>query len=100
MIIIAETQEGLEFFEVGGLGPGLDSFNLLGVCGDALGGNDVAQVFDRFLEELAFGDLAIEFMLSQEFKDLVKVLLMFEVILTINQDIINVDDHKFIKKRV
>ena len=77
MIVIAEAQEGLEFFEVGGLRPGLNSFDLLGICGDTLGGNDVAQVFYSFLEEFAFGDLAIEFMLSQEFEDLMKVLLMF-----------------------
>src|SRR3954447_7030857 len=62
-VVIAHAEEGLEFLEVGGGWPCFDGLHFLGVSSDALRGDDMAQVLDSGLEELAFGGLAIELVL-------------------------------------
>src|SRR4051794_18890256 len=64
------------------LTPGLDGLDFLGVGGDALVGDDVAEVGDGGFEELALGGLTIELVLSQEGEDLSDVFGVFGVGLT------------------
>ena len=44
MVVIADAEERLQFFERGGHGPGLNSLDFLGISGDALVRNNVAKV--------------------------------------------------------
>ena len=58
----------------------------------------MAQVFDSFLEEFTLDDLAIEFVLAQGFKDKAEVSGVFFLIRAVDEDVINVDNDKFIKE--
>ena len=58
----------------------------------------MTQVFDRVLEKFALGDLAIQFVLSKEFQNLVKVLVVFLIILAIDENIININHHEFVEE--
>ena len=80
----------MQFFQGLGNRPGLYGLNLLGVGHDALIGDDVAQVGHGGFEELAFRDLAVEFMLPQEGEDLSDVLAVFLVIGAEDEDVIDV----------
>ena len=58
----------------------------------------MAQVFNSFLEEFTLDDLAIEFILTQGFEDKVEMSGVFFLIRTVDEDVINVDNDKFIKE--
>src|SRR6184192_827628 len=53
----------------------------------------MAQVFDRFLKEFAFGHVSIHLVLAEDFEDLADVVDVLLVISAIDQDIIDIYDH-------
>jgi hypothetical protein len=97
-VVIANAKEGLQFFQCLGDGPGLDGLDLLGVGGDALVRDDVAEIGHGGFEKLAFGDLAVEFVLPQEGEDLSDVFAVFLVILAKNEDVVNVHDDRLVEE--
>jgi hypothetical protein len=98
VVVVAETEEGLEFLKVHGSRPSLDGLHLLGVGCDALCRDDVTEVFDGGLEEFTLCGLAIELMFAEEVKDLSQVLLVVVIILAVDEDVINVNDDTFIEQ--
>ena len=58
----------------------------------------MAQVFDSFLEEFTLDDLAIEFVLAQGFEDKAEMSGVFFLIRAVDEDVINVDNDKFVKE--
>ena len=58
----------------------------------------MSQVFDRFFEEFTFGHIPIHLVLAEDLKDLVDVVLVVGFVLTIDQDIINVDNDTNVQK--
>jgi hypothetical protein len=97
-IVVAHAEEGLEFLEIGGGWPCFDGFYFLGVGGDTLCRDDMAQVLDSGLEKLAFGCFAIELVFAEESKDLTQVFLVVSLVLAVYEDIINVHDDTFVKE--
>jgi hypothetical protein len=97
-VVIANAKEGLQFFQCLGDGPGLDGLDLLGVGGDALVGDDVAEIGHGGFEELALGDLAVEFVLPQEGEDLSDVFAVVLVVLAKDEDVVDVHDDRLIEE--
>jgi hypothetical protein len=97
-VVVAHAEEGLEFLEIGGGWPCFDGLYFLGVSGDALCRDDMAQVFDGGLEELALGCFAIELVFAEESKDLVQVFLVVGIVLAVYEDIVNVHDDAFVEE--
>src|SRR3954451_22361602 len=97
-VVVAHAEEGLEFLEVGRGWPCFDGLYFLGVGGDALRGDDMTQVFNSGLEELAFGGFAIELVLAEEGEDLTQVFLVVSIVLAVYKDIINVHNDAFVEE--
>src|SRR5829696_982631 len=52
----------------------------------------MSKVFDRFFEEFALGHGTIEFVLLEEFQDLLDMFDVVLLIFTVDQDVVNVDN--------
>src|SRR3954447_20083888 len=98
MIVVAHAEEGLEFLEIGRGWPCFDGLYFLGVSGDALCRDDMAQVLDSGLEELTFGCFAIELVFEEESEDLVQVFMVVGIVLAVYEDVVNVYDDTFVEE--
>src|SRR4051812_32896397 len=98
MIVVAHAEEGLEFLEIGGGWPCFDGLYFLGVGSDALCRDDMAQVLNSSLEELAFGGFAIELVFAEKSKDLAQVFLVVGIVLAVYEDVVNVHDDAFVEE--
>ena len=95
-IKIGESQESLEGLPVGGSGPLLHRSHLLGVHGDAAGGDDVAGKCCGGAQELAFLGLDEQPVLEEVLEDLADVTLVRPSILGENQDVIQINKYELV----
>jgi hypothetical protein len=99
-VVVAESEERLQFFEVSRGWPSLDGFYLFGVGSYTLCRNDVAKILNAGFEKLTFGGFPIEPVFAQDVQDLSEVLSVVVVILAVYQDVVNVHDDAFVEEGV
>ncbi|GBG59893.1 hypothetical protein CBR_g66699 [Chara braunii] len=92
---VGKAEEGTELKE--GLGCGLldEGCDLRGVHTDAFSGDNVAEVFDARSDKRTFVELGIEFLLSEDRKDLAKVLKVGLEGGAEDKNVMKVDDTEF-----
>jgi hypothetical protein len=76
------------------LRPGGDRLHLVAIHGDAIGGDDVAQIGHRALAKGALGALDVEAMSSEGIEDEEDVLQVLSPRRTVDQDVIKENKHK------
>ena len=64
-IEICESEEGLHIFDFSGFGPILDDFDLVFGHSEAIGQEDVSEVFDSVYVEEAFVSVSIQVILPE-----------------------------------
>ena len=89
-IEVGETKEMLEALPVGGLGPLLNRSHLLGIHGDAAGGDYVAEKCGRCARELTLLGLHEQPVLQETLEDLEDVTLVRSSVLGENEDAIEI----------
>ena len=99
-IEIGEAEEGLDVSNIPRLGPREDRLDLLGVHADAVGADDIAEIFDAGRVELAFLGLAIEVVESKTFEDFADAFDVVRFVIGVgeDEDIVEVDDDRDIEE--
>ena len=80
-----------------GLFPFLNGLNLLGVHLDSFVADYESEVFCFFLQELTLAEFGIQLILSEDFQNFSKVLQVLFDVTTVDENIIQVDEHAHIQ---
>lgn len=75
-IVTGETEKTAELLEVSWLRPGLNGCYIGGISGNSLGTDNMSQIADRLLSELAFGQFDRPLVSGKELENLLQVLNM------------------------
>src|ERR1700677_4279826 len=100
MIKVGKTREGLDFFDLFGARPILNTFNFLRIHSNSFFGNDEAKEFDFFLLKKAFLWFKEEIVLLQQFQYFIDASSVFFEIFSKNKDVVHVDDDVFLVNEV
>jgi hypothetical protein len=74
-----------------------DLLHFARIHGDTILGDSVTQEFHTIQPELTFGELSIEFVISQSLQDNTKMLHMLGFALGINENIIDEDHYELVQ---